>query len=213
MSTSLAVLLVHGLWRTPLSLLSLRGRLNAWGHRPELFAYAAVAQRYERIVERLVRRLERLAVGETRYAVVGHSLGGVLLRSAIPRIQGRPPEHLIMLGTPNRPPRVARRLGAHWAYHRLMGESGTNLASEDFYAALPIPAVPYTIVAGTRGLRESWSLFHGEPNDGIVAVSETRIRQDDVIVQLPVTHTFMMNSRDLQAVIGRTLAVARGATA
>jgi hypothetical protein len=213
MSSPLAVLLVHGLWRTPLSLLSLRRRLNAWGHHPELFAYAAVAQRYERIVERLVRRLERLAAGEMPYAAIGHSLGGVLLRSAIPRVQGRPPEHLVMLGTPNRPPRLARRLGAHWAYHRLMGESGTNLAREDFYAALPTPEVPYTIVAGTRGLRGSWSPFHGEPNDGLVAVSETRIRQDDVVVQLPVTHTFMMNNRDLQAVIGRTLAAARGATA
>jgi hypothetical protein len=94
-----------------------------------------------------------------------------------------------------------------------MGESGTNLTRADFYAALPIPEVPYIIVAGTRGPRGRWSPFDDEPNDGIVAVSETRIRQDDVVVQLPVTHTFMMNNRDLQAVIGRTLAGASGATA
>ena len=212
MSSSLAVLLVHGLWRTPLSLLSLRGRLKSWGYRPELFAYAAVAQGYERIVERLARRLERLAANERRYAVVGHSLGGILLRSAIPRIQGRLPEHLVMLGTPNRLPRIAHRLGSHWLYHRLMGESGTNLAREDFYAALPVPEIPYTIVAGTRGLPGDWGHFDGEANDGIVAVSETRIRDDDAVVQLPVTHTFMMNNGELQAVIGRTLAAARGAT-
>jgi hypothetical protein len=213
MSSFLAVLLVHGLGRTPLSFLSLRGRLKAWGYRPELFAYAAVAQGYELIVERLVRRLERLAVSERRYAVVGHSLGGILLRSAIPRIQGRPPEHLVMLGTPNRLPRVARRLSSHRMYHRLLGECGANLAREDFYAALPVPEIPYTIVAGTRGLPGDWSPFDGEPNDGIVAVSETRIRPDDAVVQLPVTHTFMMNNRELQAVIGRTLAAAFGATA
>lgn len=86
-------------------------------------------------------------------------------------------------------------------------------AREDFYATLPVPEIPYTIVAGTRGLRGDWSPFDGEPSDGIVAVSETRIREDDAIVQLPVTHTFMMHNRELQAVIGRTLAAACGATA
>jgi hypothetical protein len=203
---SAAILLVHGLWRTPLSFLSLVRRLHAWGHSPEQFAYAAIAQRYEAIVERLVCRLDRLATSGAPYAVIGHSLGGVLLRSAIPRIAGRPPEHLVMLGTPNRPPRLARRLGVHWVYRRLMGECGINLASEDFYTALPVPVVPYTIVAGTTGPRGRWSPFDNEPNDGVVAVSETKIRDDDVVVLLPVTHTFMMNNPDLQAVIARTLA-------
>jgi Alpha/beta hydrolase family len=202
----LDVLLVHGLWRTPLSLLSLVHRLRTYGHRPEQFGYAAVAQRYDAILARLLRRLDRLAASGVPYAVIGHSLGGVLLRAALPRIAGPPPRHLVMLGTPNRPPVLARRLGAHWLYRRLMGECGINLSSHDFYAALPVPEVPYTIVAGTAGSRGRWSPFGGEPNDGIVAVSETRIRDQDEIVLLPVTHTFMMNNRDLQAVIGRTLA-------
>jgi hypothetical protein len=202
----LGVLLVHGLWRTPLSFLSLVHRLRAWGHHPEQFSYAAIAQSYDAIIARLVRRLERLAARGAPYAVIGHSLGGVLLRSAIPRVAGRPPEHLVMLGTPNRPPRLARRLGVHWVYRRLMGECGIKLGSEDFYAALPVPVIPYTLVAGTAGPRGRWSPFGSELNDGIVAVSETSIRDDDAVVLLPVTHTFMMNNRDLQAVIGRTLA-------
>lgn len=201
----LAVLLLHGLWRTPLSFLSLVHRLRVWGHRPEQFGYAAIAQRYDAIVDRLVRRLERLAAQGAPYAVIGHSLGGVLLRSAIPRIAGPPPEHLIMLGTPNRPPRLAGRLGVHWVYRRLMGECGVNLTSADFYAALPVPAIPYTIIAGTAGPRGRWSPFGDEPNDGIVAVSETPVRDADALVLLPVTHTFMMSNPDVQAVIGRTL--------
>jgi hypothetical protein len=89
-----------------------------------------------------------------------------------------------------------------------MGERGVRLTSKDFYATLPAPAIPYTILAGTAGPRGRWSPFGGDPNDGIVAASETRIGDDDVIVLLPVTHTFMMNNPDLQAVIGRALAAA-----
>jgi hypothetical protein len=198
------LLLVHGLWRTPLSFLLLGRQLRRWGHHIEQFGYAAVAQPYDAIVARLTKRIERVAAAGP-YAIIGHSLGGVLLRSALARLTGPRPEHLVLLGTPNRPPRLARVLGDKWLYQRLMGECGANLASTDFYAALPVPDVPYTIVAGTAGPRARWTPLGVEPNDGIVAVSETRIREDDAIVVLPVTHTFMMNNSAVQQVIRELL--------
>ncbi|HYF39881.1 MAG TPA: alpha/beta fold hydrolase [Gemmatimonadales bacterium] len=198
------LLLVHGLWRTPLSFLVLVRRLRGWGCSPEQFAYAAVAQPYETIVRRLADRLNHLA-RRGPYAVIGHSLGGVLLRAALPLADGPPPRRLIMLGTPNRPPKLARLLGSYWMYQKVMGECGVNLASDCFYAELPVPAIPYTIVAGTAGPRGRWSPFGEEPNDGIVAVSETRIRDNDAPEILPVTHTFMMNNAAVHRVIQHAL--------
>jgi hypothetical protein len=198
------LLLVHGLWRTPLSFLLLVRRLRGSGYQTELFGYAAVAQGYDVIVSRLVHRLERLAMAGP-YAVIGHSLGGVLLRSALSHLTGPQPEHFLMLGTPNRPPRLAQILGVRWVYRRIMGECGVNLSSLQFYASLSVPRVPYTIVAGTAGPRGRWSPFGDEPNDGIVAVSETPILDDDPVVVLPVTHTFMMNNARVHEVIRRTL--------
>jgi pimeloyl-ACP methyl ester carboxylesterase len=201
----MTILLVHGLGRTPFSFRSLVRRLRRWGYRTETFGYAALAQRYDVIVARLVARLEVLAASG-QYAVIGHSLGGLMLRSAIARLSGPPPRHLIMLGTPNRPPRLAHRARMYWIYRRLTGESGVNLASPAFYAALPVPTVPYTIVAGDGGPLGRWSPFGDEPNDGIVALRETRIRDDDPLVVLPVTHTFMMNKAQVQAAVRRPLA-------
>jgi hypothetical protein len=201
------LLLVHGLWRTPLSLLLLIRQLRGWGYGTEQFGYAAVAQGYDAIVARLIARLERLADAGS-YTVIGHSMGGVLLRSALSHVTGPQPQHLIMLGTPNRPPRLARVLGVRGVYRRIMGECGVNLSSPLFYAGLPVPQVPYTIVAGTAGPRGRWSPFGEEPNDGIVAVSETRIHDDDRLVLLPVTHTFMMNSARVHDVVRRALMTA-----
>jgi hypothetical protein len=201
------LLLVHGLWRTPLSLLLLVRQLRGWGYGTEQFGYAAVAQGYDAIVSRLIARLERLA-NAGPYAVIGHSMGGVLLRSALPHLTAPQPQHIIMLGTPNRPPGLARVLGVRWVYRRIMGECGVNLSSPLFYAGLPLPQVPYTIVAGTAGPRGRWSPFGEELNDGIVAVSETRIYEDDPLVLFPVTHTFMMNSARVHYVIRRALMTA-----
>jgi hypothetical protein len=198
------LLLVHGLWRTPWSFLLLNRQLHRWGYQPEQFGYAAVAQRYRSIVERLVQRLEALAANGP-YAVIGHSLGGVLLRSALPLVSKPAPLHFVMLGTPNRSPRLAQALGARWVYRQLMGECGGNLASPGFYASLPVPQVPYSIVAGTAGPRGRWSPFGMDLNDGIVAVRETLVRDDDPVVALPVTHTFMMNDSGVQEVIRKAL--------
>lgn len=201
------VLLVHGLWRTPLSFVMLVRRLRHWGYHTEHFGYAAIAQPYDAIVARLRDRLDRLSARGS-YAVIGHSLGGILLRSALSGMSGPPPQHFVMLGTPNQPPRMARMLGVSMAYRWLMGECGAKLTSSEFYGRLPYPPIPYTIVAGTAGLRGRWSPFGGEPNDGIVAVSETQIRADDPVVVLPVTHTFMMNHAAVHVVIRRALATA-----
>ena len=83
-------------------------------------------------------RLERLGTAGP-YAVIGHSLGGVLLRSALSQLAGPQPMHFIMLGTPNQPPRLARVLGVRWVYRRIMGQCGVNLSSPLFYASLPLP--------------------------------------------------------------------------
>jgi hypothetical protein len=198
------LLLVHGLWRTPLSFLLLVRQLRGWGHQTEMFGYAAIAQSYDAIIARLIQRVERLASAGP-YAVIGHSLGGVLLRSALSRLTCPQPQHLIMLGTPNRPPRVAQSPGVRRVFRGITGECGVNLSNPSFYASLPVPLVPYTIVAGTAGPKGRWSPFGDEPNDGIVAVSETRIFDDDPLVLLPVTHTFMMNNARVQEVIRHAL--------
>lgn len=198
---------MHGLGRTALSCLGLARTLRRCGGAVESFSYAAFVQPYGTILDRLVRRLDRLAAGGD-YAVVGHSLGGVLLRDALPRIHGNPPRHLVMLGTPNHPPRVARLASGFPPFRWLAGDCGARLCDAAFYARLPPPAVPCTVVAGTRGITGRWSPFGAEPNDGLVAVTEARLDGAGTLVTLPVAHTFMMSNAAVQAATCRALGLA-----
>jgi hypothetical protein len=184
--------LVHGMGRTPLSMLLLAARLQRRGLDCETFGYFAGAASFEDIALRLAGRLARQPEG---YLAVGHSLGGLLLREAIHRLpDGAPrPAHLFLLGTPNHPSRLAARLRHSPLYRLLAGDSGQLLADQARVEAITIPNLPITVVAGTAGPRHPKGPFGQEPNDGIVALSEARL-SGATLRPLPRLHTFLMNS-------------------
>ena len=194
------ILLIHGLSRTPLSLFGLEWYLQQEGWTTEQFGYMAFTETFDRIVERLRVRLQTLA-SQGNYGIVAHSLGGLLTRAALGLDSLPLPQHIVMLGTPNQPPRLAPHAWRLPPFRWWTGQCGLNLTDPDFFASLPGIESPYTIVAGTGGPRGFWSPFGDELNDGIVALEETRLYHQDPIVQLPVMHTFMMNNSKVQKTV------------
>jgi hypothetical protein len=201
------VLLVHGLGRTPLSLVGLARDLRRAGHRTELVAYSGAVESYRSIVARVRRRLKAAARRGRPYAALGHSLGGLILRAALADwpVDLPPLRHIIMLGTPSCPPQLARRFHRWWPYRLVNGECGQLLAQTEFFANLPVPLVPMTVIAGTRGWPAAVSLFGGEPNDGVVAVAETALAPPIETIQVRASHTFMMNNREVRALVREVL--------
>ncbi|QQE64251.1 hypothetical protein GFS31_09310 [Leptolyngbya sp. BL0902] len=200
------LLLIHGLARTSLSLALLDQRLRHAGHHTEPFSYVAFAEDFDAIAQRLHQRIQALA-HQGPYGIVGHSLGGVLTRAAlgmgpVPTL----PHQVVMLGTPNQPPRLAPLAWNLWPFQWLTGQCGRNLTCQRFYAQLPPLPSPYTIIAGTGGPTGPLSPFGEEINDGVVALTETYITPQDKVLQVPVWHTFMMNHPQVQALVLQALA-------
>jgi pimeloyl-ACP methyl ester carboxylesterase len=205
--SAMRVLLVHGLGRTPASLWGLSRALREAGHEPGFVGYVAAVERFEAIRSRVRRQLVSAAASGAPYAAVGHSLGGLLVRAALADWPSALPlpARLIMLGTPNRSPRLARRLQRFWPYRLAMGEAGQLLARPAFFAELPDLPVPGTVVAGVRGIGGRWSPFGEEPNDGIVALSETRPCEGVPVVEVPAAHAFLMNHPAVRRLVTEAL--------
>lgn len=199
------VFLLHGMARTPASMFLLSQRLKKAGHTTHLFGYFVTVRSLAAIAERLVRRVERELAkdvpegeegGKPRpYAIIGHSLGNVIARMALPKL----PEGLCclaMIAPPNHSPVSARWLEGNAIFRLLTQDAGRKLADPEFMETVPEPAVPTLVIAGTRGPKKSWLPFEGKPNDGIVALDETHL---DGAVHLEVegVHTFLMNRRDV----------------
>ena len=104
------------------------------------------------------------------------------------------PEHhvrrLVLLGTPNPPARAALLASRFAPFRWLTRDCARFLRSSQ---AVPLPSVPYTLVAGTAGPTGRWSPFGNDPNDCLVGVAETRIVPTDVPLLVPAMHTFLMD--------------------
>lgn len=198
------VLLIHGLGRSPLSVFGLSQYLQQAGYRTELFGYSSRVESYVQIIERLQDRLWEME--PARYGIVAHSLGAVLVRSAIPPHSAFNPDPIILLGPPNQSPRIAQMAQRFSPLSPLAGECFQNLADPSFFQQLPKLDVPHTIIAGTNGPRGTWSIFGNEVNDGVLTLNEMQLDDCSRSVILPVNHIQMLNHPLVQQTILQILA-------
>jgi pimeloyl-ACP methyl ester carboxylesterase len=193
--------LVHGMGRSPRSMMLLALRLERAGIHTSRFGYSVIAHDLEAIVARFVAHVRERARGP--YAIVGHSLGNVIARMAMREL---PPglSRLAMLAPPNQRPRLAARFRDVPLYRALTRDTGQKLADAAFYDALPVPSVPTMVFAGTAGPRARWLPFGDAASDGVVSVEETRLPGAEHR-EVRAIHTLIMNDASVATAIARFL--------
>lgn len=201
------LLFVHGLGATPFDFLLNARRLRRHGHTSTTFSYWAAFESLETIRSHLIARLTELA-SKGDYAVIGHSLGGVLLRDALLHLPDgvQPPRRLFLLGSPMLPTQANQYLNRFGFYRYLAGPCGQLVASASAMAAIGLPSLPITCIAGTRGLTGRWSPFGQQANDSIVREAELDLARFDDVVWLAVRHPMLPASADVSAIISSRLA-------
>lgn len=185
-------ILIHGMGRTPLSMMLLAARLRLAGLRPKLFAYSAACEGWQGCTGRLQKFIERHAAQDD-YIIVGHSLGAVLTRAVLPELRHQP-KVCFLIAPPSDACKAARKFAPFSLYRVLTGEMGQLLASRQFMNALPQPNIATKIYAGTGGATGRLSPFGENPNDGVLTLRETLLPLVPVLT-VPLIHTFIMNAK------------------
>lgn len=205
------MLFVHGMGRSPVSGWLLMRRLRQAGAKTTTFSYSATFENVDSIVARLRERISRLAKADG-YVVVGHSLGGVLLRAAINSLppDTAPPRLVYLLGSPIGPSRLAVRLQSNVIFRILTQDCGQLLGSTERMAAVGPLSAPTTAIAGVRGWVSWQGLFGSELNDGVVSVSEVSAPWLSSPVQVPVAHTLLPSAGLVVEIILQGLAQHEG---
>ncbi|GAB2490501.1 alpha/beta hydrolase [Arenimonas alkanexedens] len=187
-----------------LTMLPLARRLRARGFSTEIFDYASLLHGPAPSVDRLAARLLARPGGPVH--LVGHSLGGLVALETASSWHGLPPGRIVCLGSPLAGSGAARGM-ARSHLGGLLGRSARLLKSGLYQ--LPQDR-EVGVIAGSRasGMGKLFGRFEG-PNDGTVAVWETRLPGLTDHRVLPVSHTGMIFSTAVAALVASFLADGR----
>jgi len=203
------VLFVHGLWMNGAESFLIRRRLAPRGFGLRVLPYSSISERMDSVARRCARHALALARStQAPVHLLGHSLGGLIVYRAFQLGMLAPDRfsgdfcRVVFMGTPVAGSQSARALASVRLGRRLLGYIGSDWLPEGLHDRWVFPA-QLGIIAGTtpHGLGRLLAPFDG-PNDGTIALAETRIEGATDRFELPVSHTSMCMSSEVAERLG-----------
>ena len=182
------VVLLHGQGRSRLSMVVLGKRFRSAVYQTLNVHYNHKIDSLDEISDQLIEFIAKKAK-TTDYHLIGHSLGNVIIRNAFrkgSRTAGRS-----SLAPPNQPAHLAK-LFKKIRFTECSPGTAVKISQVEFYRSLPVPKVPFGVIAGDKGQ----SLTFSEPNDAVVTVESTKLDGMTDWILLPHGHTFIMNGKN-----------------
>lgn len=186
------VVLLHGLGRTPLSMLALAVAARRRGYRVINWHYRSTRPTIAAHAEAFARDVAPGLASAERVHFITHSLGGIVVRQFLATHRLPNLGRVVMLAPPNGGSEVADVL-QRWVPPTR--ELGTDAASVP--RTLPPADFPLGVIAGSRSHIPLFSRWMQDvPNDGVVAVERTRLEGMRDFLVLHRTHTLLPCSPD-----------------
>lgn len=183
------VVLVHGLWLKGMALSLQRLQIARCGFDAQTFSYASMRSALPENARSLASFVSTLSTSQVH--LVGHSLGGLVILTMLASDPDARVGRVVLMGTPAASCHAASRLGEMKLGRKLLGK------------CMPPQFVPFAVagdrevgvIAGSRSFGLG-RLIRGvpQPNDGVVAVSETLLAGMRDQIVLRVSHTQMLIS-------------------
>lgn len=194
-SKSELVVLVHGLGRSDWAMWRFAHRLEAANYEVCLLDYDTLGESVGSVLFETTAQIDKCLLGAARVHFVGHSLGGLVIRSYLQRklatLNKDNIGEVVLIGTPNKGSELADHFNGTWLMDVGGGISqalvtGTHSLGNN----LDEVKVNVGIIAGSRSSMLTRAQFSG-PNDGLVSVESTKLAHMRDFITVDVNHTQM----------------------
>ena len=194
------VVILHGLGRSESAMLILENTLAGAGYEVHNLGYPSKDETPEELVARISSAIDACCADNGRpLHLVGHSLGGLLIRAYLAK--RKPPNlgRVVLMGTPNKGSELADvEDGIMGSVVEWSGPTAKMLGTgpDDFPASLPPPDYPVGVIAGTRDaiVTNQWLPL---PNDSMVSVESARLEGMTDFRTFHVTHWGLRNDLEV----------------
>jgi pimeloyl-ACP methyl ester carboxylesterase len=192
------VVLLHGLGRSERSMRHLASRLEEAGFEAHAIGYDSTQKEPAALARDLEQEIASCCRDAERIHFVTHSLGGVLLRAVLRDTPLPNLGRVVMLAPPNRGSELADVVSRSATLRAALGPTAAALGTgpESLPNQLPAAEFEVGVIAGTRTVNPLGSWLIPAADDGTVSVASTQLEGMADFVMLPVTHTFILRSRE-----------------
>lgn len=195
-SPDTCIILLHGLGRSSVSMKGVEWRLEDEGFAVVNKSYPwknfSIDELAGIAVEPGLEGCRKLGISQVGF--VTHSLGGILLRQYLEQNTIPGLGRVVMLAPPNQGSTVADHLLANEMLEPLLPEPAYGLGTGEGSVVKQLGPVRFElgVIAGSNERPLSSPGLEGKPNDGTVAVDETRVEGMQDFIVLDVDHSFLM---------------------
>lgn len=204
-----SIVFVHGAVVEGWEMVPLRQRLSQLGYRVRQFYYRSMLEGLDKNADELKQFLAETE-GDTLH-VVGHSMGGVLIRQVFEQSPDPRPGRLVAIGSPLTDCWIGRRI------EQFHPNLGPHLIGKTVHDHISRPSDPiwrgkrdFGVIAGTYRFGIG-AIFrsHPDPTDGVVLLEETQLQGLTDHVTFNLNHFGMLLSTRCTAQIACFLATGK----
>ena len=194
------VICTHGIYSHSIGMMLIKRRLEReYGMRVFRFNYKSLRGTLDENATALAEFIHKQGLESTH--IIGHSLGGVIALRMLANDPDAVPGRLVCLGSPLCGSRAASFMNERQWAEPMVGHSlkaGVLQAAANEWGSHVCETREIGVIAGTVpiGIGMLYAKFEG-PNDGTIAVSETRLEGAKDHLVLDVSHKGLLVSKDV----------------